>query len=94
MIVLICAIVGLGAGALAWLIASARGFGLVGGIVVGLIGAALGAGLLPRFGLAPAEGIAADVFHATLGAGVLLALGALRVRPSGPGRMFMGFRPR
>ncbi len=94
MIAVVWAIVGVGTGALAWILASGRGFGLIGGILVGVIGAALGTWLLPRFGIAPAAGEAGDYFHATIGAGVLLALGALRVRPTGPGRMFMGFRPR
>lgn len=94
MIVLVWAIAGAGASALAWFAASGRGFGLLGGAIVGAIGAALATWALPRLGFLPEDGLADDYMHSAIGAAAALAVAALRVRPSGPGNMFMGFRPR
>lgn len=94
MVVVIWAIVGVLAGFIAWLLASGRGFGLFGGMIVGFVGAAIASWALPRLGFMSFDGVTGDFASSAIGAGALLALATLRVRPNGPGAMFMGFRPR
>lgn len=64
-------VVGLIAGWLAGVIRKGRGFGVVGNLVVGVVGAAIGGLLLPIFGL-HAVGVVGGILSATVGAVVLL----------------------
>jgi uncharacterized membrane protein YeaQ/YmgE (transglycosylase-associated protein family) len=50
------------------------GFGLLGNIVVGIVGALLAGVMLPRLGFTVGGGAFAAIFHATIGAVVLLVL--------------------
>jgi len=67
-------IVGGVAGWLAGLIVRGFGFGVVGNIVVGIIGAFLAGWLLPQLGVNIGSGIAGAIIHALIGAIVLLAI--------------------
>ena len=69
-------VVGAIAGWLAGMIVKGGGFGLVGDIVVGIVGAFVGGWLLPRLGvhLGGMSVIAATIVSATIGAVVLLLL--------------------
>ena len=61
-------------GWLAGVIVKGHGFGLVGNIVVGIIGAFLAGWLLPMVGLAIGGGIVAAIINALIGAVILLFL--------------------
>ena len=50
------------------------GFGVVGDIVIGVIGALLGGWLFSTFGAAPGGGLLGSIFVATIGAVVLLVI--------------------
>jgi uncharacterized membrane protein YeaQ/YmgE (transglycosylase-associated protein family) len=65
-------LVGAVAGWLAGQIVRGYGFGLVGNIVVGIIGALIGGFLLTRFNVIPLSGIIGSIVFATLGAVILL----------------------
>jgi uncharacterized membrane protein YeaQ/YmgE (transglycosylase-associated protein family) len=67
---------------LAGLIVTGYGFGTVGNIVVGILGALVGGALLPRLGLFTGGDIVGQIISATLGAVLLLFLIGL-VRRSG-----------
>ena len=55
------------------------GFGLIGNIVVGIVGAFIAGWLLPRIGIVIGGGIVASIINATIGAVVLLViLGLIR----------------
>ncbi len=69
---LVVLLIGAVAGWLAGLIVKGGGFGLVGNIVVGIIGAVLAGWLLPRLGFALGGGLVGAVVHATIGAVILL----------------------
>jgi uncharacterized membrane protein YeaQ/YmgE (transglycosylase-associated protein family) len=71
---LIWLVVGAVAGWLAGVIVKGGGFGLVGDIVVGILGAFLGGWLLPRLGIAIGVGLVGIVITATIGAVVLLLI--------------------
>jgi uncharacterized membrane protein YeaQ/YmgE (transglycosylase-associated protein family) len=60
------------AGALAGQIVRGGGFGLVGDIVVGIVGALLGGFLFTTFGMSTGGGLIGSLIVATLGAVVLL----------------------
>ena len=74
--------VGLIAGWLAGQIVRGTGFGVLGDIVVGIIGAFIGDWLLPRLGVHLGAGIVAAIFDATIGA-ILLLLVVRLVRGGG-----------
>ena len=74
---LVILFVGLIAGWLAGQIVRGAGFGIVGDIVVGVIGAVIGGLLLPRIGMHLGAGIVGAIFDATLGAIVLLLVVSL-----------------
>lgn len=75
--ILILVLVGAAAGWLAGQILSGSGFGVLGNIVVGILGAVVAGFLLP--GLIPIGGLIGQIVSATLGALILLfALGLLR----------------
>ncbi|TIU29215.1 MAG: GlsB/YeaQ/YmgE family stress response membrane protein, partial [Mesorhizobium sp.] len=50
------------------------GFGLVGNIVVGIVGALIAGWLFPRLGFTIGGGIFAAIIHSTIGAVILLVL--------------------
>jgi uncharacterized membrane protein YeaQ/YmgE (transglycosylase-associated protein family) len=69
---LIFLIIGAIAGWLAGMIVKGGGFGLIGDIVVGVIGAFIAGWLFPRIGFHLGTGIAASIVSAMIGAIVLL----------------------
>ena len=71
---LILLLIGAAAGFLAGVIVKGYGFGVLGNIVVGIVGAVFGGWLLPRLGLFPGGDIIGQIISATLGAVVLLVL--------------------
>ena len=70
--IIIILIVGAVAGWLAGLIVRGIGFGLIGNIVVGIVGAFIAGWLLPRIGVFIGGGIIGSIVNATIGAVVLL----------------------
>ncbi len=71
---LIILLVGAVAGWLAGLIVRGIGFGLIGNIVVGIVGAFIAAWVLPRIGVSIGSGIIGSIIHATIGAVILLVI--------------------
>ena len=67
-------VVGAVAGWLAGMIVRGGGFGLVGDIVIGIIGAFVGGWLLTRLGVSVGSGLANVIATAPIGAVALLAL--------------------
>ena len=67
-------IVGAVAGLLAGVIVKGGGFGIVGDIVIGIIGAFIGGWLLTQVGVTIGSGIVSVIATATLGAVALLAV--------------------
>lgn len=70
-------LVGVIAGWLAGQIVRGSGFGILGDLVVGIIGAFIGGWLLPRLGVHLGAGIIGAIFDATVGAIVLLLVVSL-----------------
>jgi uncharacterized membrane protein YeaQ/YmgE (transglycosylase-associated protein family) len=64
---IIIVIVGMVAGWLAGTIVSGGGYGLIGDLIIGVIGAFIGDWLLPQLGIRLGTGIVALVVNATLG---------------------------
>ena len=62
------------AGWLAGLIVRGGGFGIVGNIAVGIVGAFIAGFLFPTLGVSLGAGIVASILHATIGAVVLLLI--------------------
>jgi len=71
---LVILFVGLIAGWLAGQIIQGTGFGLVGDMVIGIVGAFIGDWLLPRLGLHLGVGTIGAIINATIGAIVLLLI--------------------
>jgi uncharacterized membrane protein YeaQ/YmgE (transglycosylase-associated protein family) len=71
---LVILVVGLVAGWLAGQIVRGGGFGLIGDILIGIVGAFIGDWLLPRLGIHLGAGIVAAIIDATIGAVVLLLI--------------------
>lgn len=71
---LVWLIIGAIAGFLAGVVVKGYGFGLVGNIVVGIIGAVLAGALLPRLGLFPGTDLIGQIVSATVGAVALLVV--------------------
>ncbi len=71
---IILLIVGAIAGWLAGVIVKGYGFGLIGNIVVGVVGAFIGNWLFPSLGLWDIPGIVGVIVSATLGAIILLVI--------------------
>src|ERR1700733_14219283 len=71
---LIILLVGLVAGWLAGQIIQGTGFGLIGDMVIGVIGAFIGDWLMPRLGLHLGGGIIGGIINPTIGAIVLLLI--------------------
>ncbi len=72
--ILVILLVGLVAGWLAGRIVDGGGFGLIGDIAIGIVGALIGSWLLPRLGIHIASGILSSIVVATIGAVFLLAI--------------------
>lgn len=66
-------LIGIAAGWLAGQLTKNKGFGLIGNLVIGIIGALVGGFLLPRVGLR-ATGLLGFLIQSTVGAVVLLLL--------------------
>jgi uncharacterized membrane protein YeaQ/YmgE (transglycosylase-associated protein family) len=73
---LIWIVVGVVAGLLAGLVVKGYGFGLIGNLVVGVLGAFLAGWLLPQLGVSFSVGnpLLTSILYATIGAVVLLLL--------------------
>lgn len=67
-------LVGAIAGWLAGLIVKGFGFGLIGNIVIGILGALIATWLFPRLGVAMGRGLISAILSATLGAVILLVV--------------------
>lgn len=67
-------LVGAVAGWLAGLIVKGYGYGLLGNIVVGIVGAFVAGFIFPQLGLSIGSGIIGAIIHATIGAVILLFL--------------------
>lgn len=67
-------IVGAIAGWLAGLIVKGFGFGLIGNIVIGILGALIATWLFPRLGVSLGSGLVSAIISATLGAVILLVV--------------------
>ena len=72
--ILIILIIGAVAGWLAGVIVRGVGFGLIGNIVVGIVGAFIAAWLLPQLGIAIGSGMVRSIISATIGAVILLVI--------------------
>jgi uncharacterized membrane protein YeaQ/YmgE (transglycosylase-associated protein family) len=76
--IIIFLIVGAVAGWLAGLVVKGRGFGLVGDIIIGIVGALIGGWLLPRLGIRISAGInnveIGQFIEAFIGAVILLII--------------------
>src|SRR3954471_11520686 len=82
---LIILLVGIVAGWLAGQIVQGTGFGLIGDLIVGVLGALTGSWVLPRLGIHLGAGLVAAIANATIGAILLLVVIKL-VRGSGGSR--------
>jgi uncharacterized membrane protein YeaQ/YmgE (transglycosylase-associated protein family) len=71
---LIILAVGLVAGWLAGQIVRGTGFGIIGDVIIGIIGAWIGNWLLPQVGVHLGSGIVGEVVNATAGAVILLLI--------------------
>ena len=88
--IIIVLAVGLVAGWLAGQIVQGSGFGIVGDIVIGILGAFFGSWLLPQLGIQLGAGLVAAIIHATgIGAVILLLIIRL-IRGAGGWRLGSG----
>lgn len=71
---LIILLVGVIAGWLAGQIVQGTGFGLVGDLIIGIVGAFIGSWLLPQLDIHLGAGLVAAIVNATIGAVVLLVI--------------------
>ncbi|MGZ5827014.1 MAG: GlsB/YeaQ/YmgE family stress response membrane protein [Xanthobacteraceae bacterium] len=69
---LVILLVGVVAGWLAGQIARGAGYGLIGDILIGIVGAFIGTWLLPKLGIHLGAGLVAAIANATIGALILL----------------------
>jgi len=76
-------LVGIVAGWLAGQIMRGVGFGLVGDLILGIIGAFIGSWLLPQLGIRLGTGLVAAIINATIGALILLFILGLVGRGGG-----------
>jgi uncharacterized membrane protein YeaQ/YmgE (transglycosylase-associated protein family) len=67
-------LIGAIAGWLAGLLVKGYGFGLIGNIVVGIVGAVIAGWLLPRLGIVIGGGYIAWIINAVIGAVILLVI--------------------
>ena len=80
---LVILFVGLVAGWLAGQIVRGTGFGIVGDLIIGILGAFIGSWLLPRLGIHLGSGIISAIANATIGAVLLLFVVRLAVAVDG-----------
>jgi uncharacterized membrane protein YeaQ/YmgE (transglycosylase-associated protein family) len=71
---LVILIIGAIAGWLAGLIVRGAGFGLIGNIVIGIIGAFVASWLLPRLGVSLGGSALRDIVNATIGGVIVLVI--------------------
>ena len=71
---LVILLIGAIAGWLAGKIVQGTGFGLVGDILIGIVGAFIASWLFPQLGLRLGTGIVAEIIAATIGAVLLLVI--------------------
>jgi uncharacterized membrane protein YeaQ/YmgE (transglycosylase-associated protein family) len=71
---LVVLLIGAIAGWLAGLVVKGAGFGLLGNVVVGIVGAFVASFLLPVVGIQIGTGTLSSIVHATIGAIVVLVL--------------------
>lgn len=71
---LLMLLIGAVAGWLAGKIVSGFGYGLLGNMVVGILGALVASFILPRLGFGMGGGVLAAIIHSTLGAIILLVV--------------------
>lgn len=71
---LILLLIGAVAGYLAGVIVKGYGFGVVGNVIVGIIGAVFAGWFLPQLGIFPGGNLIGQIISATIGAVVLLVL--------------------
>src|SRR5260370_20378720 len=71
---LVLILVGVTAGWLAGLTVQGAGFGIIGDLMIGIVGAFIGSWLLPKLGIHLGVGIIRAIVNATIGAVVLLLL--------------------
>ena len=71
---LIILVVGVVAGWLAGQIVRGGGFGMIGDLIIGVLGAFVGGWLLPRLGIAMGTGLVSSIVSATAGAVALLLI--------------------
>ena len=67
-------VIGAIAGWLAGLIVRGAGFGLIGNIVIGIIGALVAGWLMPQLHIQLASGLLGAIFNATIGAVIILVI--------------------
>ncbi len=85
MSILIWLIVGLVAGVLASMVMGGTGYGIIGDIIIGIVGAFVGGWLFTKLGVStPFAGLPGTIFVAFIGAVVLLFV--LRLLPGGMAR--------
>ena len=87
---LVILLVGIVAGWLAGKIVRGTGFGLVGDLLVGIVGAFIGSWFLPRMGIHLGTGVVSAIVNATLGAILLLLVVRLLGGVAGSGRRWGG----
>ena len=92
---LVIILVGVVAGWIAGQIVAGGGFGLLGDLLLGIVGAFIGNWLLPQFGIHLGAGILGLIINAAIGAMILLLILRLfsRGRTGGPGPRW-GWRSR
>jgi uncharacterized membrane protein YeaQ/YmgE (transglycosylase-associated protein family) len=83
---LVILLVGIVAGWLAGQLVRGAGFGLIGDLLIGIVGAFIGSWLLPKLGIHLGVGIVGAIVNATIGAIVLLLILRLVRGGSGWGR--------
>ena len=71
---LVIILVGIVAGWLAGRVMEGGGFGLIGDLLVGLVGAFIGDWLLPRLGIHLGVGIVSEIIYSAIGAIILLLI--------------------
>jgi uncharacterized membrane protein YeaQ/YmgE (transglycosylase-associated protein family) len=71
---LVILLIGAIAGWLAGQIVQGTGFGLIGDIIIGIVGAFIASWLFPRLGVHLGAGVVAEIIAATIGAIVLLII--------------------
>jgi uncharacterized membrane protein YeaQ/YmgE (transglycosylase-associated protein family) len=71
---LVILFVGLVAGWLAGQIVQGTGFGIIGDIIIGILGAFIGSWLLPQLGIHLGSGLISAIVNATIGAVLLLLI--------------------